>query len=307
MAVRYKKIALLLALITVVSIGLTALSDVRSPSVTEELSVVASFYPMYTAALNVVGDCEGVSVTCLTKPTTGCLHDYQMSPDERAVLESADVLVLNGAGMESFLEPTLASLSSVVRVDTSEGLAALTCEAHDHEHDHDHSVNAHVWIDPVRYAAQVQVICDELSKLDPLHAEEYAHNTKVYCEKIAAVGEQLHADRLPFGQALLFHESMAYTAEALRLSVIGEVPLGEDQAASAAELAEIAERLRGQSVLFLYDDQYPSAYTDLARYATSAASVRWNTAVRPISGVADRDAWLVAMQRNVQAVKEATA
>lgn len=308
MKVRYGSIALLLMVIVLISAGLTALSGVhRSPETKEDLSVVVSFYPLYTAALNVVGECQGVSVTCLTQPTAGCLHDYQLSPSERAVLGNADVLVLNGGGMESFLESALASLPELTLVDTSASLSLLTCEEHEDEHDHghDHSVNAHVWIDPARYALQVQTICNELSKADPEHAAAYAQNTAVYLQQIVAIEEELHTVSLPFTHALLFHESMAYAAQTLQLPTLGTIPLGEDEAASAADLAVIADALRGNSVLFLYDDQYTNLYEDLTRYADRSAIIRWNTAVRPIEGIADKDAWLVAMRQNMEAVKEA--
>lgn len=38
----------------------------------------------------------------MTKPQTGCLHDYQMTPADMKKLENADVFIANGAGMESF-------------------------------------------------------------------------------------------------------------------------------------------------------------------------------------------------------------
>ena len=68
------------------------------------LRVVASFYPIYIATLNVVGQAPGVSVTSMAPPMAGCLHDYQLSTDDMVTLSSADVFVINGAGMEAFLD-----------------------------------------------------------------------------------------------------------------------------------------------------------------------------------------------------------
>ncbi|MBQ9860912.1 MAG: zinc ABC transporter substrate-binding protein, partial [Clostridia bacterium] len=257
--------------------------------------------------LNVVGTCEGVTVSCLTRPQAGCLHDYQLSPAERAALDEADVLLQNGAGMESFLGPALESLSGLTVIDTSAGLDLLTCEAHEHGHDHHHSVNAHLWVDPALYAEQVKRVRDGLCAVDSAHAAEYTANAEAYLQKIAAVEQQLNEISLPHTHALLFHESVAYAAKALQLETVGIVPLGENEAASAGDLAEIADALKGKAVLLLYDTQYTALYESLAQYADKAAIVHWDTAVQPINGVAAKDAWLVAMRQNINALKEAAA
>lgn len=305
----YGSVALLLCLIVFVSLGLTAVFGVKAPEKTDDMAVVASFYPLYTAALNVVGACDGVTVSCLTAPQAGCLHDYQLSPAERAALGEADVLIQNGGGMESFLEAALESLPELTVMDISAGLELLTCEEHEHghDHDHDHSVNAHLWVDPALYAEQVKRVRDGLCEADPVHAAEYTANAKAYLEKIAAVEQQLHDIALPFSHALLFHESVAYAARTLRLETVGTLPLGEDTAASAADLTAIANALKGKAVLLLYDNQYTALYESLAVYADKAAIVRWDIAVRPINGVAAKDVWLFAMRQNINALKEAAA
>ncbi len=303
MITRYGQVALLLCFILAVSMGLTALFGINAPKTTEDFSVVASFYPLYTAALNVVGSCDGVTVSCLTQPTAGCLHDYQLSPSERAVLGSADILIQNGAGMESFLEPLLQSLTQLTVIDTCADMVLLDGEEHDHAHDHEG--NAHAWVAPDYYAEQVCRLRDGLCAADPARATAYTANAEAYLEKIAAIGRVLGETQHPFTHALLFHDSMAYAAHALHLNILGNIPLGEDRFASAAELTRIARTLKGKSVLLLYDDQYPAMHETLGGYAEQAGIVRWNIAARPADGVAAKDAWLVAMQQNIQALREA--
>ena len=284
------------------SLGITALLGVRKPQrAADDFSVVASFFPLYTAALQVVGDCEGVTVSCLTQPTAGCVHDYQLSPAERMRLSDADVLILNGAGAESFLTQTLATMSELPCVDTSQGivLQEVVCE-HDHEHDHDHTTNEHIWMRPSRYAKQVQRLCEGLCELDPAHAAEYTRNATEYIGKIEAVQKKLEQIALPLTHAVLFHDSVAYPAEDLGLETVGVVPLGEDEGASAAQLAEISEKIKNKAVLFLYDSQYPVAYESLCDYAAKAAVVTWNSATQPLTAVSAKDVWLVAMEQNLQ-------
>jgi len=53
---------------------------------------------MYVMTLNVVGDTPGVTVGCLAKPSTGCLHDYQLTPGDMVALTRADVFVAKRRG-----------------------------------------------------------------------------------------------------------------------------------------------------------------------------------------------------------------
>ena len=308
---RYGAVAALLAGILVFSLGITAVIGIREPQKpTEEFSVVASFFPLYTAALQVVGDCEGVTVSCLTQPQAGCMHDYQLSPAERMRLSKADVLILNGGGAEDFLSQTLAAMPELPCVDISQGIALqqTVCEhEHDHDHEHDHTVNEHVWLSPSRYAKQVRRLCEGLCKLDPVHTAEYTRNAEEYIDKISALQKRLEQMALPFTHAVLFHDSVAYPAEDLGLEVVGVVPLGEEQGASASKLAEIAQKVKNKAVLFLYDSQYPVAYESLREYAKQAAAVIWDGATQPLAGVPAKDVWLVAMEKNLQRLEGAIA
>ena len=303
-------IALLLAGILMVSAAVTYVTMPTPNEETDEFRVVAGFYPMYTAALAVVGDTEGVSVSCLTTPTAGCMHEYQLSPDERAVLNSADVLVLSGGGAESFLDNALTTLPSLPVLTTSGEVAWLNdCTEHDHEHDHDHSstsVNEHCWVSPVQYAKQIEALRDGLCALDPDRAEQYRRNAAAYLQKIHAVADRAAA--LPLSQVaqttVLFHDSMAYVADWLGLPVSAVLTVGEESGVSAADLADAADRIRSKRVLFLHDSQYPADTYFLHLATADSKSVSWNIAVMPMNGVRDADTWLAAMEQNLNALQE---
>lgn len=303
----YGHIAALLAVITALSLGATALCGVRVPTNRENtLSVTASFYPVYTAALQVVGDTPEVEVRCLTQPATGCLHDYQLSPAERSLLEETDILILNGVGAEAFLESTLASLPALRTVDTSAGLVLE--QEHGHEHEgHAHAHNEHIWMNPVYYACQVEAIRDELCAADPSHAAAYRSNAAQYIQKIKQSAALLSeaAGALCMEAALVFHDSMTYVAHTLGWDVLATLPLGEDSGISASAAAAAADAVRGKETVLLYDNQYAVQMTDLAQYAARSAVVVLDSAVKPRAGVADSEAWLHAMAANTQALKEA--
>ena len=302
------QVFLLLFSLAAVSLGLTAITF-TPPETAETFTVTAATYPMYTAALQVAGDIEGVSVQCLTAPTAGCTHDYQLSPAEMAVLSKTDLLVLSGGGAESFLQTALASLPSLSTVDTSAGIELLCVgEHHEHEHDHDHGEsNEHLWVSAARYARQVTNLCNELCRRDSARAEIYTKNAARYLSEIHAIELALTALTLPTDKAVLFHDSVAYAADELGLTVLATLPIGEDDGVSVGDLTAAADAVRGQRVLLLFDGQYPADPLSLDTYADTVYTVVWDTAVLPRDGVADKDVWLDAMQRNIDAIKEAAA
>ena len=101
----------------------------------EEFLLVTSFYPMYVLAENLTVGVDGIEVSNLTENQTGCLHDYQLTAADMKKLEHADVFIINGAGMEVFLDSIQKTYPELSIIDTSEGITLLEAVEHDHSHD----------------------------------------------------------------------------------------------------------------------------------------------------------------------------
>ena len=87
--------------------------------------MVTSFYPMYVAAENVIGDVEGVTLENLSEPQTGCLHDYQLTAADMKLLSKADVFIVNGGGIESFLSDVAESYPNLKIIQACDGIDLL--------------------------------------------------------------------------------------------------------------------------------------------------------------------------------------
>lgn len=105
------------------------------------LTVVTSFYPMYIAALNIVDGVEGVRLENLSEPQTGCLHDFQLTPEDMKLLSTADVFVINGGGVESFMSDVAKAYPKLDVVEACEDVALLSEDDADSDHDHDHEAD----------------------------------------------------------------------------------------------------------------------------------------------------------------------
>lgn len=305
----YAQVALLMAGIVALSAVITLLTGTAQRG-KEKTRIVASFYPVYVAALNLTQGIGDVELISLTGPQTGCLHDFQLSPDNMITLAEADVLVINGAGAEAFLDDARSRFPELPVVDTSAGISLLE-SGHAHEHEdgeiHEELVNEHIWTSPSRYYRQVENLRDGLCEADPAHAAQYRDNAAQYLAEIGEIRAAFAdtAASLPFDGCILFHESLRYFADDLGLTPLASLPIGEDAGVSAADLAaaQQAAAAAGQ-VWLLYDNQYDLAYEYLA---DSAADGRILQLDMGVVGDESPDAWLNAMRENLRKLRGETA
>lgn len=97
----------------------------------EKLKVVASIYPVYNFAQNVGGD--KIEVSCLVPPGAEP-HDWEPSPKDIIEMQSADVFVYCGAGMEQWVTKALETLDKpeILKVDASKGVELIAGSGHHH-------------------------------------------------------------------------------------------------------------------------------------------------------------------------------
>ncbi|MBR4026237.1 MAG: zinc ABC transporter substrate-binding protein [Lachnospiraceae bacterium] len=136
---KYIFVTVLLLSILIVSVGFTNIyvSQLQTEKTEDEFVIVTSFYPMYIATMNIVDGIEGVTLKNLSEPQTGCLHDFQLTPEDMKLLSTADVFIINGGGIESFMEDIAKSYPKLVVIEACEGLPLLGSEEDD-EHEHMH-------------------------------------------------------------------------------------------------------------------------------------------------------------------------
>ena len=263
---------------------------IQAAGTVPDRTVVTIFYPLQIAMLNLVAGIEGVRVVNLAAPAAGCLHDYQPTPGDWATLAKADLLVANGAGLES------AILGAVTRrfpdlpvVEASAGIPLLVAGG---------VTNAHVWVSPARHMRQVASLATSLAVWDPAHARDYRRNADLYLGKLEALQHQLKGDLacLATRDIITFHEAFAYFAADFGLTVVAVVEREPGSAPAAGELAGLVRRIReaGARAIFA-EPQYPGQPASVLARETGARVYLLDPVV---AGPPDPDAYLQAMRRN---------
>ena len=291
---QYGPVVVLLACITALSVVVTLLLGGYTTADPERREVLATTYPIYVAAQRILGGDTEITLTRLDGAASGCLHDYQMSPADRRGVHQADLILMNGAGAESFLH---GMVDEAKCVDTSAGLPLL-CADHHHDHgeeEHPHEeYNEHLWLSPSLYARQVLVVMDSLIALDAAHAEIYRSNAENYLHHIDYIDGQMKdlSAALNGTPCVLFHDSMAYLAAELGLDVQLTLSVEGESGLSAHDLGEVEELARQYpDLLLLYDTQYALRYEGVA-----GTPVTICTAVQ--------EDWVSAMYANLTTLKQ---
>ena len=241
-----------------------------------EINVTASFYPIYILAENVIGDTEGINLQNMAQPQTGCLHDYQLSTGDMKKLDTTDIFLINGGGMESFLDNALELFPQLNIVDTSKGTVSLENDGHDHgeegegEHSHNHEENSHFWILPQNAAVQAENICEALSEVCPDKADEFRENTDSFIESLNDI-ETFDGNGM---KVCIFNEAFAYLHLSYGLDVRLCVEMDENQTPSAKEMAEIITTVKEENIsLLIAADDASKAIADTVARETDAKVV----------------------------------
>ena len=261
--------------------------------------IVTSFYPMYVATINITQGVDGVEVHNMTKPQTGCLHDYQLMTEDMKTLENADAFVINGAGMEDFMDKVTEQQKNLKVIDASRGIKLI----HDEEGD-----NPHVWLSVTDAIQQVRNIADQLKKADPAHADAYEKNAAAYIEKLTSLKTEMHAalDNVPHKDIVTFHEAFPYFAEEFHLNIIGVVEREPGTEPTPTELQETIEQVKGLSAKVLFTEpQYSPAAAETIARETGAKIYTLAPVVTGEATPAAKDAYLDTMRKNMNTLKEA--
>ena len=245
------------------------------------LTVVCTTYPIYLFASSLTEGVEGVAVERLDTGSTSCLHDYTLSMADMKKLERADVIALNGAGLEEFLEDALATSDAAV-IDCSMGVELLENLSHHHDEDgedgHDHGHwDPHYWMDPANARIMAANLRNSLVLLDPDHAAEYETNA-VRTEKILLhVEEETRTlvEKYPLqgGPGLItFHDGFQYFAKAFHLPLLASIEEEAGSEASAHEIVEITELVKEYGI--------PVIFTEVNGSDATANAIRRETGCR---------------------------
>ena len=273
----------------------------------EPLRILATTYPVYLFTTAVTDGVEGVEVTRLIKEEISCLHDYTLTVNDMKAIEAADVIVMNGVGLEDFMEDALAASDAPV-IDCSEGVELLAALGHE-GHDHDTEYDPHIWMDPERAGRMIENIGAGLSQADPDRAETYAAQAAEaafqlqhwYSVKLDVIASDQPDLQLPHRALITFHDGFQYFADAFQLDLLKAIEEEEGAEASAAEIKEIVELIGEHDLPVIFTEKNGSDATAQAIARETGVAVAQLDMVMSGDGTG-LEAYSAAMDENIKTI-----
>jgi ABC-type Zn uptake system ZnuABC Zn-binding protein ZnuA len=227
------------------------------------LQVVATVSPITSIAANIGGDL--VDIAGLVPGGTDS-HTFEPTPSVAQMLSQADVLFINGLGLE---EP-IAELAQTNLPEHAElvSLGEQTITPDEYVYDFSFpeergSPNPHLWTSPPLAKRYGEIIKDTLSQADPDNAAAYAGNYDAFAAKVDELDQAMvgATETVPPDQRMLltYHDSWPYFAEHYGWEVIGAIQPSHFGEPTAAEVADLARQIEEKGVPAIFGSEvFPS-------------------------------------------------
>lgn len=246
------------------------------PKTQEGKKIVAtSFYPIYIFTLNLVDGIEDIIVQCMAEQSVGCLHDYTLTAKDAKLLNDAQILVINGAGMESFLEDAFESVEHLKVIDSSENVNILCSEEHHHEensHEHHHEGNSHIWLSVDNAKIQVENIKNGLVNEFPEYKSEIEKNYQDYMVRLSNLIEEKNSISSSINEfsVISFHGAYEYLADDLGFHITDTIESDEGSEPSAKELAHLSSEIKEENIeILLVEPDYSGSAAEILSRETN--------------------------------------
>lgn len=205
------------------------------------LNVVASFSILADFVKTVGGD--RVSVTSLVGPN-GDVHVYTPAPQDAKTIADAQLVVINGLGLEGWLPRLLQSSGSkAVVVTASKGISPLKLGS---------EADPHAWQSVANAETYVKNIRDALMQADGADADYFRQNAERYLAELDALDREVRSDvdTIPpeRRKVISTHDAFAYFAKAYGIAFIAPSGVSTETEPSARDIASIIAQVKKDKI-----------------------------------------------------------
>jgi manganese/iron transport system substrate-binding protein len=200
-----------------------------------------------------------VEVTSLV-PKNGDVHTFEPKPADIRAVAQADLLVMNGLGLDDWLEKTIANASkkgtALLKLGVDLGVPLLPGEEPGTQ-------NPHLWLD-VKYARQyVDRIVIALQAADPAHSDRYHRQGAAYQARLDELDRWVRGQIASIPEAnrkiVTFHDAFPYYAREYGITIVGVAVQAPGQDPSAGDTAALVEAIRAAGVKAIFSEaQFPA-------------------------------------------------
>ncbi len=245
------------------------------------LKVLATFLPLQEWAQAVGG--HSANVTLLVSPSID-VHQFEPSPAAILAVATANVLVLNGAGLEPWAAQVIASAenSKLIVVNCSNGISLIKVPPQFQSGNR--TIDPHIWLDPVDAIKMVQNILVGYVRADPADSTYFTANANAYITNLKVLDNEfagLAATNLATRDFVTFHTAFGYFAKQYNLTQIPVFGPFEEEP-TAADITNVVNVINQNHLCYVgYESLENPAIPNAIATQTHATLVPMN----PIEGL----------------------
>jgi len=276
----------------------------------KQIKVVTTILPLYCFASGVVG--ANGEVQNLLPPNVGP-HDYQLSPSDLRKIREADIIIMNGLGLDNWITKALdqtkrqrvielgAVLNKTNLIESAADLEMPGEHKHAHDHDHHHGpANPHIWLDPQMAALCVNIISNVLTRMNPA----FAKNAETYVSRLRELDKEIAqtlatVTNKPFVSQ---HDAFPYFIRRYNLKQVGVVELTPDVSPSPRYLGDLLKVIRDKKVGVIFYE--PPSSPRLVKQIARDAKIRTAELNTLESGKLDPKAYEEGMRANAKTLRQ---
>jgi ABC-type Zn uptake system ZnuABC Zn-binding protein ZnuA len=211
------------------------------------LRVVATTTQVADFARNIGGD--RVQVTSLFKPNVDA-HDYEPSPADIDTIARADLVIENGAGLESWLHDTVTSSGyDGPVIDTSQGVRLRQLGG---------QPDPHIWQNPRNAMVMAANIEGALAAADPADADVYRTNLAAYTKQLQALDAEVQRqlDSMANKKLVTNHDAFGYYIDRYGLQFVGSIIPSFDTSAelSGRDIRDLVAKIKATRVKAVFSE-----------------------------------------------------
>jgi len=216
------------------------------------LKIFASFYPIYDFVKKIGKDRVDVSTIV---PASIEPHDFEPTARQIIELQKADVIFINGAGFESWIN----KIGNAAVVDLSKDLPIENIGS---------TPDPHIWLDPNLVKSYSKTIFEKLVSLDPQNTDIYTNNFNEFNSKLELLNSDINTNltNCNLNDFIAFHDAFGYFAKRYGLiqhSISGPSPEGDINPQKIADAIKLAKQL-GVNIIFSEDNVEPRLSNTIA-------------------------------------------
>lgn len=292
-----KKQFIFFALIGMIVLAATVLISTRKQSIPDDgkIKITTSFYPLNYLALRLGG--QYVRVTNLT-PVGSEPHDFEPSTRDIAELEKQDLIILSGGGLEGYADKIMQN------IDTSKTDILLVGEPLMSD-----PKDPHVWLDPILYGKQADIVAGALIKLDPQHKETYTNNKEQLKKDLSKLNEEFITGLRPCKKRSIItsHSAFGYLAKRYGLKQVALAGLSPEEEPSSKTLSTITSFAKKNDIDYIFFEDLVNP--QIAKTIANEVGAR-TLVFSPLEGLAKEDiskgkTYLTIQRENLENLKTA--